>query len=1099
MLDAGQECRRRVRSGSFVADKPTDPNGPRLSEREIGKVFLLVPKPITLIEAETGRLVLLNPAAEQLFGYTTAEARGLPFETFLPERLRSPFREACETRRHNGQAASAGETESTDLPVLTRSGEERWVEVTSFPSDDLDGAACWFSFLVDITRRRASDEARAQLAAIVESSEDAIVGKTLDGAITSWNAAAERLYGYAPQEAIGHNLSRLVPAERSNEQSDLLGRVKRGEQIAGYDTERVRKDGTRVRVSLSMSPLRDASGSIVGAASIARDVTQQRRALAALQKRETQLAEAQRLAHLGSWEWDLATGQMDWSDEHYRIFGLAPGSSVSFPEAMSCVHPDDRTHLRALLDDVLARHGSYACDVRVLWPNGALRWVHSQGTLANGGTDGATRMVGTAQDITDLKAAEEEQARLNAHIRLLLESTGEGVYGLDGGGRCTFINPAGAALLGYEPAEIVGQPMHTLVHHSFADGTPYPAVDCPIYAAYREGEGVRVDDDVMWRRDGSSLPVAYSSFPIRGERGQSAVVVFRDVTSQQEADATRARLAAIVTSSQDAISATTLDGTVTHWNHGAEVLYGFRAEEVVGTSMDRVVPASRRVELGAVYEKVREGEAVASFETERVRKDGSLVDVSASFSPILDRDGRVVGGAAIAQDITARKKAERMLMHLSLFDPLTGLPNRALLRSRLQHIIQRQTARHRGCAVLLINLDRFKDVNEALGHAAGDALLQEVARRLEAAVSPRDTVARVSGDEFAVVLPGVLHEAEAARRAARVQAALSHTPVQLQQQQIGIAASVGAVLYPEHGQDAEGLLRAANTALMDAKQRQRGQVRFAREQHVANLDDVRLFGELRDALDREELLVHLQPKVSLSTGVVVGAEALMRWSHPRRGLVPPALFIHLAERTGLMQPLTRWVLMRAVDLLDAWSRQGLGLELAVNLSASSLQDATFIDELEEIVQTKNLTPSSLVLEVTESALMNEPTEARAQLERIHARGVQVSIDDFGTGYSSLAYLKDLPVDELKIDGSFVRDMVTDARSCAIVESVIDLGHRLGFRVVAEGAEDAATLDELRRAGCDVVQGYQVCRPLAVEAFGSWLATHHDGSAEHPRL
>ncbi len=396
-------------------------------------------------------------------------------------------------------------------------------------------------------------------------------------------------------------------------------------------------------------------------------------------------------------------------------------------------------------------------------------------------------------------------------------------------------------------------------------------------------------------------------------------------------------------------------------------------------------------------------------------------------------------------------------------------------------------------ALCVIDLDRFKDVNDTLGHLAGDQLLQEVAFRLRQSLRASDTVARLGGDEFAVVLPDA--DAETATLAAQKVVEALGASLLLEDCEVAVGASVGIALFPENGGDADTLLRCADVAMYVAKQTRGGYALYAPEQDQPSSERLTLVGALRRAIADDELTLHYQPKVDCRTGAVAGVEALVRWQHPQQGLIQPDRFIPLAEQTGLIRPLTRWVLSTAVRQTRAWHDEGLMLSVAVNLSAHDLQDPDLPRWVGEVLQRAGLDAEWLKLELTESALMSDPAQALQVLTELCELGARIAIDDFGTGYSSLGYLKRLPAHEIKIDRSFVADMAAEERDHAIVRSTIDLGHNLGLAAVAEGVEDRRTLELLGGLGCDLAQGFYLSRPLPAASVATWCRTRPDVSVE----
>jgi diguanylate cyclase (GGDEF)-like protein len=442
---------------------------------------------------------------------------------------------------------------------------------------------------------------------------------------------------------------------------------------------------------------------------------------------------------------------------------------------------------------------------------------------------------------------------------------------------------------------------------------------------------------------------------------------------------------------------------------------------------------------------------------------------------------RVVAGASK----TLRRHAAES-EHQALHDALTGLPNRTLFHDRIDQAL-RQSKRERVIgAVLLIDLNRFKEVNDTLGHQKGDLLLKEIGGRLGEALRESDTIARLGGDEFGVLLPGVGTGWGAVSAAEKIRSALE-PDLFIDGLPVHVDASVGIALYPQHGDDVDTLLQHADVAMYEAKRTHSGHEIYSVEHDPYNPVRLAMVGQLRKALEDGQVILHYQPKVDLENGTIVGAEALVRWQHPDRGLIPPADFVPMAERTGLIRPLSRYVLDHALRQCGEWRDAGLDLTVSVNLSARNLLDPSLPDDVTRLLTKWGIPESLLELEITESTIMIDPKLAMEVLARLHAMGIGLSIDDFGTGYSSLVYLKELPVDELKIDRTFVARMSSNRGDAFIVRSTIDLAHNLQLKVVAEGVEDQDTMDELTRLGCNTAQGFHLSRPLPPAQFASWLA------------
>ena len=511
---------------------------------------------------------------------------------------------------------------------------------------------------------------------------------------------------------------------------------------------------------------------------------------------------------------------------------------------------------------------------------------------------------------------------------------------------------------------------------------------------------------------------------------------------------------------------------------------GMERAEVVGRELQifRVGESDRAVrdalEHPLCQRKAFEGEAAA------YRRNGSRYSVELMLVPVRE-DDRVTHWIAYVKDVSERKQQVATLERQALHDVLTGLANRSLLLDRLEQAILAARRSHGDFSLVVMDLDGFKDVNDTLGHQAGDTLLQEVARRLRSCIGERDTIARLGGDEFALVLPDVDDE-DAAMRFARKLLRSLEPPFTIESERVEVGASVGIAVFPLHGEDASTLMRHADAAMYHAKRSGSGIAVFTARLLEGSLMGLTLGAELREGIEKGQLRVYYQPKVHLPTGVVTRVEALVRWEHPTRGLLLPDQFVPLAERTGLIRPLTEWVLEVSMQQCADWQAAGLPLHIAVNLSSRMLQDQTLPQAIASRLARWNLEPHALKLEITESSIMADPPQVLAILSLLQTLGVRLSLDDFGTGYSSLIHLRQLPVDEIKIDKAFVMGMATSAGDQAIVRATIDLAHNLGRQVVAEGVDDERVCRVLAELGCDFAQGYTFSRPLPAAAFEQWL-------------
>ena len=554
---------------------------------------------------------------------------------------------------------------------------------------------------------------------------------------------------------------------------------------------------------------------------------------------------------------------------------------------------------------------------------------------------------------------------------------------------------------------------------------------------------------------------------------------------REQSDALR-KLSLAVEQSSNSIIITDLDANIEYVNSAFVKTSGYSVAEVIGKN-PRLMQSNKTPSASyeQLWEHLTRGTSWKGEFTNK-RKDGSEYIGSVHISPIRQTDGRITHYLAIEEDVTERKRAEERIHYLAQYDVLTGLPNRNQLEDHLRYAMSLAKRSNGHLALLFFDLDHFKDINDTLGHRIGDALLVELAQRLRAALRDDDTVARLGGDEFILMLPG--SDARGAAQVTQKLLASVSQPYRIEEYDLNVTASVGIALYPGDGTDIETLSKNADAAMYRAKQAGRqGYCFFTKEMQIQSARHLRLVNALRQALDQNQMELHYQPQIDIASGNVIGAEALLRWTHPEMGSISPAEFIPVAEDCGLILPIGEWVLRQATRQAKTWMDQGLPpMIMAINLSAVQFRHADLPNLITHILTESNLPPEYLELELTEGVAMLNPVEAIAVMNNLHERGIRMSIDDFGTGYSSLSYLKKFKVYKLKIDQSFVRDISVDVEDKAIVSAVIQMARSLGLKTIAEGVETATQLAFLGEQGCDEVQGYFFSKPLPAEQFEAFI-------------
>jgi diguanylate cyclase (GGDEF)-like protein/PAS domain S-box-containing protein len=685
---------------------------------------------------------------------------------------------------------------------------------------------------------------------------------------------------------------------------------------------------------------------------------------------------------------------------------------------------------------------------------------------------------GFITDLTPIVEAQRAVAESERDLRGILDDLQDTYYRTDGKGVITRASRSVKQLLGYEVEEFVGRRL--------ADSYCSPEDREQFLARMRANGGhITGGESRLRHKDGHEVWVRTTAHFILDAAGNIVGVegITRDNTRQRRAEEELRLAAKVFESSGEAIMITDAEGRIISVNQAFSRVTGYAADEVAGRNASLLASGRHNREF---FRDMWRGVLDAGYWNGEIwnrRRDGEIFPEWLSLSSVRDEQGKITHIVGIFSDISERKAAEAKIAFLAHHDPLTGLPNRLLLKDRMQQAIVHGERSGNKVALLFVDLDRFKAVNDSFGHPVGDALLRDAAQRLLACVRDSDTISRHGGDEFLVVLTDLQNSEVPAQIAAKIMATLGES-FHIETHEATISASVGIAVYPDDGTDFDELLKKADTAMYHAKEAGRNAFRFYTERMNADAQErLDLHSRLRRALERDEFVLHYQPVVDLESGRIVGGEALVRWQDPEHGLVAPGMFIPAAEHSGLIVPLGEWVLREACVELARWHALGSPrLSMAVNISSIQFRRGDVEETVRRALDASGAPPSALELELTESILIDGAEQVLATIRRLQALGVRLAIDDFGTGYSSLAYLKRFAVDKLKIDQSFVRDIVTDQDDAAIVRAVIQMARSLNLHVLAEGVETEAVADELRAMRCDLVQGYHFGRPMPAADF-----------------
>ncbi len=816
--------------------------------------------------------------------------------------------------------------------------------------------------------KQSNSELVKMFQAIEQCGEHIIITDN-EGKIEYVNPAFEKLTGYQMQDILGKTPRILKSGIHSEEVYQKVWETILSGNVHSGITINKKKNGELYYEEKTISPIKDLQGNITNFVSTGRDISDRVKAEEAFQKSQERLTEAQRIAHLGNWEWNVQTDEVVWSAEICRIFGVPPHEcKASFENFLNRTHPDDREKVQRTVETAFKQKSSFEIDLRIICLNGEEKYIRGNGEVTVDDDGEPIRMVGTVMDITEriqsIKALEKQENLYRRAIDVL-----EAIpYYVDYSTHAyEFMGERIKEISGYSPEEFTPRLWRSSIDK---------------FILFDELEGLSLDESIE---------------KFKTEKGCS-----------------------------------------------------WRAHYLIST------------------------------------RSGEKRWISNSAVQVRDENDNLIGSLGILLDITKRKKAEEQIQHLAYFDSLMNIPNRTLFNDRLDIALAQARRNNNMLAVLLIDLDRFKTVNDTFGHPAGDDLLKKVSKQLHLSVRNGDTLARMGGDEFLVLLPAIKNEQEAVTVSRRILDNLNRNSdlFKIDDFNIPVTASIGISLFPHDGTDAKTLIKNADVAMYQVKKEGKNNYRFyTNEMNAKSLERFYLESDFQRGLDNNEFVVFYQPKVDIQTRKITGMEALIRWDHRDKGLIPPFKFISLAEETGFIIPLTDWILQNTFTQIGNWTTQGFpDLTLAINISPLHFKHEELAPLIKHILDETNIDPSQIELEVTESIFLEKKDTILSIMSELKAIGVKFALDDFGTGYSSLSYLKQLPIDTLKIDQSFIRDLTDNPDSQAIAKMIISMAHSLDLKVVAEGVETEPHLDFLRSERCDIAQGYLFSKPIPANEF-----------------
>ncbi|MDO9002294.1 MAG: EAL domain-containing protein [Aquabacterium sp.] len=936
---------------------------------------------------------------------------------------------------------------------------------------------------VETTLARTLSEHQALFKQLVDSSPDAIMRHDATLRCIYANATLVFVSGQPMDTIVGALPQELPFVFDAKAYAERLHNVLRLGTASGFEMEWGLPDGTVRWCQVRLVPERDAVGRVVGVMSVCHDITAHKELQAKLEK-------AEGLAKIGFWELDLASNKARMSDHACRLMGRLPGWSPTTEELLAIHSEEEGKRIRHLYETAIQRRDSTVQYDYTVVVDGEVRHLHLDAEIAYTVKGKPKTFFAVSQDFTERALADERLRAREQEYRVLVENTPDNIARYDRDCRRVYVNEALVKWLGQPREALIGV-------------RPGDHIDAPQAREYERTLALALStgelQEFTYRlkdKDRRDRTVHLRIVPERDKSGEviSVLSIGRDISALE---ATERRL-------EDAQRI----ARICHWEWdyvtrrssisrvGLDVLGLSSNGDLTMEDFQAIMLPDERASTFLLYQDAfAKRQSELSYEHSLILPDGSQRETHSWVRLEYGQDGRAVRALGVTQDVTDLKALQRQTHQLEFYDPLTSLPNRALLHDRLKLAMADANRQGGSVGVVLLDIDHFQKINDSLGTGAGDVLLKSVASRLSQALREYDTVARLGGDEFAIIVPQIRQPSDLDVVASRIKHVFEAS-VALNDTEIFVTASAGIAMFPADGTEVNELMAHADAAMYHAKNCGRDNFQFyARELTATALERLKIEGDLRKAIERNELELFYQPKVELSSGRVVGAEALMRWRHPERGLVPPDRFIGIAEDTGLIIDMGEWALRTACTVARQWHDQhGKPLKIAVNLSPRQFYSGDLVATVSRALEDTGCLAEWIELEITESLLLNDRVDIRSMLEALHGMGFTIAIDDFGTGYSALSYLTRFPVDTLKIDRSFIRELTTDRDSAVLAKAIVTLARSLRMEVVAEGVETALQRDHLGAWGCHLAQGFHYSKPVPLADFVALLAQWtHNGS------
>jgi diguanylate cyclase (GGDEF)-like protein/PAS domain S-box-containing protein len=1042
-----------------------------------------------------GKFTFVNDAECRLLGYKKEELIGKNNLFYADEKsakeIHRFFVDICKT----GKAVK-----SHELHFAKKDGNRVIHDVSISLLRDTQGKPAGFRGIArDITERKQMEEALRQseerYRSTIETIQDGYFEIDLAGKYTFVNDIICQHLKYSREELIGtDNRAYQTPEEAKKTYFAFRQVYETGIPNKALEMEIIRKDGTTGVFEVSISLIMDSSGVPIGFRGISRDITKRKQMENLLKESEEKYRTILEEMNDGYFEVDLTGKYTFVTETNARLLATTPEKLLGKDSSEYMVK-----------EDIPLVRGAFNKIYKTGKPerNITYRALHKDGTISIAELSGFPRkdekgniigFRGIARDITERKQMEEALRQSEEKYRNILQSIQEGYFELDLAGNYTFVNDANCRLLGYSRDEIIG--MNARQHMPHEDN--YKKVSQAYTELFLTGKPIESLEIFSVKKDGTPIIYETSVTLIKNAQGKAIGFrgVSRDITERKRMEEqirqSEERYRSIIENMTDGYFEVDLYGNFTYFNDAQCRNLGYTCEELIGMNRHQYADEKNVKALFRLFNNVyKTGIPVKTHEVELIKKDGAIAYNEISVNLIRNKNGEAIGFRGISRDITERKRQQEKIHYLATHDSLTGLPNRMMLNQLLSHAINAAKRHNRKLAVFFIDLDRFKIINDMLGHEAGDRLLQEIALRFRHALRSMDIVARMGGDEF-VVLIEEIENCEQISTVAHKLMAEAAKPFSLMSEEFRVTASIGISIYPKDGETEQSLMKNADIAMYFAKEEGKNNFQFySKDIKSHSIEKLSIETQLRFALERNELFLMYQAKVDFKTALITGVEALLRWNNPALGAITPLQFIPVAEETGLIVPIGRWVLNTACGQNIAWQKEGLPpVCTSVNLSLRQLLDEHLLYDIENALKNSGLSPSLLELEITESMVMHNPGRMISILGKIKELGVRLAIDNFGTGYSSLAQLKHLPVNTLKVDRSIIHNVPEKTEDKAIAEAIIAMGKTLSLKVVTEGVETKEQMEFLRQLPCDEMQGFYFSKPLMPDKFANLLSRNN---------